>query len=60
MRGLTDYYGFGVSVLVAVLITAVFAFVFDAPTPLVAVMLVLGFFTALMEQFFRSDERGRR
>jgi hypothetical protein len=56
---LTDY-GFTVSVLVAVFITAIFAFVLDAPLPLVATLLVLGFVTALLEHFFHSDNERRR
>jgi hypothetical protein len=56
MRALLTNYGFTVSVLVGVAITAIFAFVFDAPLPLVEAMLALGFFTALIEHFLRSDE----
>jgi uncharacterized membrane protein YjjB (DUF3815 family) len=59
MRALLANYGFIVSVLVAMLVTAVFAFVFEAPLPLVAIMLVLGVLTALMEQFFQSSDRGQ-
>jgi hypothetical protein len=60
LRALLTNYGFTVSVLVAVVITAIFAFVFDAPPPLVEAMLALGIFTALMEHFLQSDDGQRR
>jgi hypothetical protein len=55
MRALLTDFGFAVSVLVAVAITAFFAFVLDASPQLVAAMLALGVFTAVMEHFSRSN-----
>jgi hypothetical protein len=54
----SESHGFGVSVFGAVLIAAVFAFLFGAPTPLVAMMLVLGFFTALDGTHFPIGRQG--
>jgi hypothetical protein len=54
MRGPIGVPGFTLSVFVAVVITAAFAFVFDAPGPLVAAMLVLGLLTALIERHLSS------
>ncbi len=60
MRALLKDSGFAISVLVAVGVTAFFAFVLDASSELVAAMLVLGLFTALMEHRMRSESRHRR
>ena len=57
MRRLMGDPGFTVSVFSAVAITAVFAFFLDAPSSLVAAMLVLGLFTALIEHHLHSSHR---
>jgi predicted membrane protein len=54
MKTLLGDYGFIVSILVAVVIAAIFAFVFHAPLWLVAALLVLGLFTALAEYSLHS------
>jgi hypothetical protein len=54
MKTLLGDYGFIVSILVAVVIVAIFAFVFHAPLWLVAALLVLGLFTALVEYSLHS------
>lgn len=59
MRALLTNYGFIVSVLVAVAMTAIFAFVFHASKELVTGLLALGILTALTEYVFRSSS-GRK
>jgi hypothetical protein len=54
MRALFEDYGFTISIFIAVLITAIFAFVFGADTQLVSAMLILGVYSALIEYFLRS------
>ena len=54
MRALLTNHGFTISVFVAVAITAMFTFVFEAPQELVATPLVLGILTAVAEYVFRS------
>jgi hypothetical protein len=49
-----------VSVLVAISITAFFAFVFDAPPSLVLILLALTFFTAVLEHVLHTDIERRR
>ena len=55
MRALLTNHGFTISVFVAVAITAMFAFVFEASQELVATLLVLGILTAVAEYVFRSS-----
>ena len=55
MRALLTNHGFTISVFVAVAITAMFAFVFEASQELVATLLVLGILTAVAEHVFRSS-----
>jgi hypothetical protein len=54
MKALLCNHGFAVSIPVAVVIVTVFAFVFRAPSSLVAALLVLGLFTALTEYNLHS------
>jgi hypothetical protein len=54
VRALLTDHGFTLAVLLAVGVTAIFAFVLDAPPELVATLLVLGIFTAFMESLLRS------
>jgi len=49
VRALLTNHGFTISVFVAVAITAVFAFVFEAAPELVPTLLVLGILTAAAE-----------
>ena len=55
LRALLTNHGFTISVFVAVAITAMFAFVFEASQELVATLLVLGILTAVAEYVFRSS-----
>ena len=55
MRALLTNYGFTISVFIAVAITAMFAYAFEAPQELVATLLVLGILTAVAEYVFRSS-----
>ena len=55
MRALLTNHGFTISVFVAVAITAMYAYVFDASQELVATLLVLGILTAVAEHVFRSS-----
>ena len=55
MRALLTNHGFTISVFVAVAITAMFAFVFEAAPELVAALLVLGILTAAAEYVMRSS-----
>lgn len=55
MRGLLASHGFTISVFVAVAITAMYAYVFEASEELVASLLVLGMLTAVTEHVFRSS-----
>ena len=55
MRALLTNHGFTISVFVAVAITAMFAFVFEAAPELVAALLVLGGLTAAAEYVMRSS-----
>jgi membrane-bound acyltransferase YfiQ involved in biofilm formation len=59
MKGLLGNYAFIISILTAVVIVAVFAFLLDAPRPLVCAMLVLGAFTALLEHILHSRNTSR-
>lgn len=54
LRALLTNHGFTISVFVAVAITAMFAFVFEASQELVATLVVLGILTAVAEYVFRS------
>jgi hypothetical protein len=54
MRELLTNHGFTISVFVAVAITAMFAFVLEAPQELVATLLILGILTAVAEHLIRS------
>jgi hypothetical protein len=54
LRELPANHGFTISVFLAVAITAMFAFVFQASRELVAILLVLGILTAVAEYVFRS------
>src|SRR6266446_5376223 len=55
VRALLTNHGFTISVFVAVAITAVFAFVFEAAPELVTALLVLGILTAAAEYVMRSS-----
>lgn len=55
MRALLTSHGFTISVFVAVAITAMYAYVFEASQELVATLLVLGLLTAVAEHVFRSS-----
>ena len=55
MRALLTNHGFTISVFVAVAITAMYAYVFEASQELVATLLVLGILTAVAEHVFRSS-----
>jgi hypothetical protein len=55
VRALLTNHGFTISVFVAVAITAIFAFVFEAAPELVAALLVLGILTAAAEYAMRSS-----
>jgi hypothetical protein len=55
VRALLTNHGFTISVFVAVAITAMFAFVFEAAPALVAALLVLGILTAAAEYVMRSS-----
>lgn len=54
MRALLINHGFTISVFVAMAITAMFAFVFEASQELVATLMVLGILTAGAEYVLRS------
>ena len=54
MRALLANHGFTISVFVAMAITAMFAFVFEASQELVATLMVLGILTAVAEHVLRS------
>ena len=54
LRGLLTSHGFTISVFVAVAITALFAFVFEASQELVATLVALGILTAVAEYVLRS------
>jgi hypothetical protein len=56
LRALLTNHGFTISVLVAVAITAAFAFIFGASQELVATLLSLGILTAVAEYVLRSWE----
>jgi hypothetical protein len=55
VRALLTNHGFTISVFVAVAITAIFAFVFEAAPGFVAALLVLGILTAAAEYVMRSS-----
>jgi hypothetical protein len=55
MRALLTDHGFTISVFVAVAVTAIFAFVFEASQELVATLLISGILTAAAEHFIRSN-----
>ena len=55
MRALLTNHGFTISVFVAVAITAMYAYVFEASQEFVATLLVLGLLTAVAEHVFRSS-----
>ena len=55
MRALLTSHGFTISVFVAVAITAMYAYVFEASQEFVATLLVLGLLTAVAEHVFRSS-----
>ena len=59
MRALLTNHGFTISVFVAVAITAMFAFVFEASQELVATLLILGILTAVAEYVLRSGSEHR-
>jgi len=54
LRELLTNHGFTIAVFVAVAITAMFAFVFEASQELVATLMVLGILTAMAEYVLRS------
>jgi uncharacterized membrane-anchored protein YitT (DUF2179 family) len=55
VRALLTSHGFTISVFVAVAITAMYAYVFEASQELVATLLALGLLTAVAEHVFRSS-----
>ena len=55
LRALLTNHGFTISVFVAVAITAMFGYVFDASQAIVATLLILGILTAVAEYAFRSE-----
>ena len=55
MRALLTNHSFTISVFVAVAITVMFAFAFEAAPELVAALLVLGILTAAAEYVMRSS-----
>jgi hypothetical protein len=55
LRELLKNHGFTISVFVAVAITAMFAFVFEASQELVATLTILGILTAVAEYVFRLN-----
>lgn len=55
MRALLTSHGFTISVFVAVAITVMYAYVFEASQELVATLLVLSILTAVAEHVFRSS-----
>ena len=55
VRALLTSHGFTISVFVAVAVTAMYAYVFEASQELVATLLVLGLLTAVAEHVFRSS-----
>jgi hypothetical protein len=55
VRALLTNHGFTISVFVAVAITAMYAYVFEASQELVATLLVLGILTGVAEHVFRSS-----
>jgi hypothetical protein len=60
LRALLTNHGFTISVFVAVAVTAIFAFVFEAPPELVAILSVLGILTATAEYVLRSSSEHQR
>jgi hypothetical protein len=54
LRDLLTNHGFTISVFIAVAITAMFAFAFEASQELVATLMVLGILTAVAEHVLRS------
>jgi hypothetical protein len=54
LRDLLTNHGFTISVFVAVAITALFAFLFEASQELVATLMILGILTAVAEHVLRS------
>jgi len=59
LRALLTDHGFTISVFVAVAITAMFAYVFEASQELVATLLALGILTAVAEYVFHSSSERR-
>jgi hypothetical protein len=60
LRALLTDHGFSISVLIAVAITVMFAYVFEASQELSATLVVLGILTAVVEYVLRSNsERSR-
>lgn len=55
LRDLMTNMGFTISVLVAVIVILVFAFVFEAPGDLIITLLWLGLITAVMEYVMRTN-----
>jgi hypothetical protein len=55
VRALLTNHGFTISVFVAVAITAMYAYVFEASQEIVATLLVLGILTAVVEHVLRSS-----
>jgi thiamine transporter ThiT len=57
VRALLSNVGFTISVLIAVVVTVVFAFVFGASSALVVTLLVLGLVTAIAEHVMRLRQQ---
>jgi formate-dependent nitrite reductase membrane component NrfD len=55
LRALLTDYGFTISVLIALVITLMFAYVFEASQEQCATLVVLGILTAVAEYVLRSD-----
>jgi hypothetical protein len=55
VRALLTNHSFTISVFVAVAITAMYAYVFEASQEIAATLLVLGILTAVSEHVFRSS-----
>ena len=59
LRALLTDHGFTISVFVAVAITAMFAYIFEASQELVATLLALGILTAVAEYVLHSSSERR-
>ncbi len=60
MRALLTNHGFTVSVFIAVAITVMFAYVFEASQELSATLVILGILTAVAEYVLRARSERQR